>query len=253
MEKQERLYHHTRYEVLDKIIRQDGIVFKGSYFEKFDNEDYKWTKSKSALIIKRICEEGDYEYCEDSAYQPIIISFCKEGNSDYMWENYANHNKGVQVISDYKTISSFALDKLDYLGECVYIEDAQEIDDFLMDYLCHLKQICINDHQYNLEALSGFIKKPKYAEESEVRYIHTYPYVFKAHPDGKGGCVFEETKPSEEDKELYVYFPKEALLGISLGCESEHTLEDIHSLLNDRGYNADEIELKLQRKGNIEV
>lgn len=252
MEEQERLYHHTRYEVLEQIIKEDGVSLRGSYFEKFNNEDYEWTKDKCSPIIKKICEDKGYEYSDDSPYQPIIISFCKESNSGYMWENYADNYKGIQIILDYEKVASSAYDKLDYLDECVYIEGEQEIEDYLRNHLRNLRQICVNDYQYNLEALSGFIKKPNFAVESEIRYIHAWPYMFKVHPDRQGGCVIEETKPDKDDKECYVLFPKKALLGLSLGCESEHTLEEVRSLLHDRGYNIDEIELKLQKR-NVEV
>ena len=248
MEKQERLYHHTRYEVLDKIITKDGILIRGSYYEKFDNEDYKWTKSKSSPIIKKICEENGCAYCDDSTYQPIIISFCKESNSDYMWENYADHYMGVQIILDYTHVANSAYDELDYLDECVYIEGEQEMENYLKGHLCFLRQISVNDYQYNLEALAGFIKRPTSAVESEIRYIHAYSYLFNAHPDGKGGCVIDDSKPNENDKECYVLLPKDALLGVSLGCESKHTLADIRSLLRDRDYNVGDIELKLQKK-----
>ena len=249
--KKQRLYHHTRYEVLDKIITEEGISLRGSYFEKFDNEDYKWAKSKSAPIIKRLCEEEGCEYCDDSTYQPIILSFCKESDSDYMWENYADHYKGVQIILDYEKVDSFAYDRFDYLDECIYIEDEQKIEQYLKEHLCNLRQICVNNYQYNIEALSGFIKKTPYAVELEIRYIHPYSVLFNAYSDGKGGCVIEESKPTDDNKECYMLFPKEALLGVSLGCESEHTLEEVHHFLQVRGYG--EIELKLQRSKKVKA
>lgn len=53
MQYSNKVYHHTKYDNLKKIINSESICFQGSYYEKFDKEDYSWTKEIASPIIKR--------------------------------------------------------------------------------------------------------------------------------------------------------------------------------------------------------
>lgn len=178
--KTQTVYHHTKYDNLRKIITNKDVSFRGSYFEKFNQDDYEWTKQVASPIIKKICNERGYEYIGDSSFKPIIISFGQEAESICMWKEYADDYNGIQLILDYKIIKNYADKRLDYFNKCIYLNDntSDEIEDYLRNSLSELRNIDINNYQYNLEALSGLIKQNKFGKENEIRYIHPYSIMF---------------------------------------------------------------------------
>jgi len=242
-----KIYHHTGYDVLAKIVTEKGLSFRGSYYEKFDMADYKWTKEYVSPIIRKLCEEHDCEYTEDSSFKPIIFSFCEKSDSDYMWMEYADHYSGVQLILDAEQVRSYANEHLDYLNECVYLEqDLERIEDFLRNSIGYLRIVDSNNFQYNLEALSCLIKKVAYRVEKEMRYVHPYSKLFSVNYLDfveKGNNTFHEILPVEDERECYILLPKGTLLGVNIGYQSMDRKKEVYELLQGNGYNMKKVEI----------
>lgn len=232
------IYHHTKYENLEKIIKKEGLSFRGSYYEEFSDTDYKWTKEIVSPIIKNICDKHSVEYEEDSSFCPIVICFGKSSNSDYMWTKYADKYRGVQLILNSSKIKEYATKKLDYFGSCRYLKTQEQMKKFIeAEYVYPIE--CVNDYQYNMEAISVLIKQPNYEVEEEFRYTHAYSKLFSISYENylkKGDKAFEVCIPEENDKERYVCFPKDALIGIRIGYNSSNKLEEVKLLLSENGY-----------------
>lgn len=242
-----KIYHYTGYDVLAKIVTEKGLSFRGSYYEKFDFADYKWTKEYVSPVIRKLSEEHDCEYTEDSSFKPIIFSFCEKSDSDYMWVEYADHYSGVQLILDAEQVRFYADEQLDYLNECVYLEqDLEKIEDFLRNSIGNLRVVDSNNFQYNLEALSCLIKKVGYRGENEIRYVHPYSKLFSVDSKDfveKGDHAFRNILPVVDDAECYILLSKEALLGVTIGYQSMDRKEEVYELLQRNGYDMDRVEI----------
>lgn len=242
------IYHHTKYENLEKIIKQEGLSYRGSYYEEFSDTDYKWTKRVVSRIIKRICKNRKAEYDKDSSFKPIVISFGKDPISKYMWERYANNFYGIQFIIDYDIIRNYALEKLDYFSTCNYVRKRNRMKQFLEKFSYNID--CTNDIQQNLEAVSVLIKPVRFRKEQEIRYTHAYSKLFSISYENylkKGDKAFEVCIPEENDKERYVCFPKDALIGIRIGYNSSHKLEEVKLLLSENGYDLSKIDINIYK------
>lgn len=139
-EQYKKVYHHTRYSNLEKIITNKGVLFRGSYYERFDNEDYGWTKRCVLPIIEKLCKGKSCICANESTFKPIIISFGQEDKSDYMWTQYADNYKGIQFVLNYDAIRSYADSNLDYFNKCVYLENnPSEIENYLATSIDELR------------------------------------------------------------------------------------------------------------------
>lgn len=241
------VYHHTKYENLKKIIKREGLSFRGSYYEEFSDTDYKWTKEIVSPIIKNICDRSSVGYNEDSSFCPIVICFGKSSNSDYMWTKYADKYSGVQLILNSNKIKEYAINKLDYYNFCRYLEEKEQIGKFLETENVYPIE-CKNDCQYNLEAISVLIKSPEFAVEEEFRYVHAYSKLSSVNYENyleKENDAFEECVPDEDDIERFVCFPKETLIGIRLGYNSSGRLNEVKQLLSDNAYDLSKLKVEV--------
>ena len=247
------LYHHTRFDTLKLILTPDGISFRGSYYDKFDNNDYQWTKREVAPIIKELCESSGEPYDSDSSFRPIIISFGQEPCSDYMWTHYADDYSGVQIVLDYAEIKKYALSKLDYLHECVYMKDKVDMADFLANFT-NLEVESVNHMQMNYEAISCLIKRPEFDKEKETRYIHSYPYLFSIdYADYLAGKEdsFKEVSSEYDKKEHFINLPKSALLGMTVGYKSTDRLKEVEEHLASCGFNVSKIKIQVYKPSGL--
>lgn len=243
-----RIYHHTKFENLEKIIGQDCLSFRGSYYEEFSTTDYKWTKRVVAPIIEKICTLRKVEYDKDSSFKPIIISFGIDSESNYMWENYAQQYNGIQLILDYKEIHQFAFTKLDYFGKCSYMHKRGRMKKFI-EYKKYNTE-SINDIQFNLEAVSALIKPIRFKKENEIRYIHSYSKIFEVNYEDYvriGDSAFIDSVPCDNEKERFILFPKETLLGVRIGYNSSEKLNDVKSYLETSNYDLSKVNLDVYK------
>lgn len=240
------IYHHSKYENLAKIIKREGLSFRGSYYEEFSDADYKWTKRVVSRIIKRICINRNAYYDEDSSFNPIIISFGKEPYSRYMWERYARQYTGIQFVLDYDIIQQYAYDKLDYFTNCKYMRKRDRMKRFIEQFSHSVESI--DDVQYNLEAVSVLIKPVRFRKEHEFRYTHAYSKLLSVRYKDyvvKGDDAFEKCMPKVDDDERFVCFPKETLLGIRIGYKSSSRLDEVKKLLTECGYDLSKVNVEV--------
>lgn len=240
------VYHHTKYENLEKILKREGLSFRGSYYEEFSDADYKWTKRVVSRIIKRICINQNAYYDEDSSLSPIIISFGKEPDSQYMWERYARQYTGIQFVLDYDIIQQYAYDKLDYFSNCKYMRKRGRMKRLIEQFSYNIE--CMNDVQSNLEAVSTLIKPIRFRKEKEVRYAHEYSKLYKVSYEDfieKGDNAFKKCIPEVDDDERYILFPKDVLLGIRIGYKISNRLDEIRNLLADYGYDLSKVNVEV--------
>lgn len=241
------VYHHTKYKNLKKIIKQEGLSFRGSYYKEFSDKDYKWTKEFVSPIIENICDSCSVEYDEESSFCPIVICFGKSSNSDYMWSKYADKYSGVQLILNSNKIKEYAINKLDYYNSCRYLDDKEEVEKFLETENVYPIE-CKNDYQYNLEAISVLIKSPEFTVEEEFRYVHAYSKLISVNYDrylSIGDNAFENCIPTDGDSERFVCFPKETLIGIKIGYKSSDKLDEIKQLLLEEGYDLSKLKVEI--------
>lgn len=240
------IYHHTKFNTLEKIITSKGLSFRGSYYEEFCDADYKWTKRVVSRIIEQICKMRNVEYSTESTFKPIIISFGIEPDSEYMWTKYAQSYSGVQLILDYSIVAKVALKHLDYFARCRYMYKKGRIKKFIEQTTYQIESI--NDIQSNLESVSALIKPVKFKKENEIRYIRAYSKLDEVNYEDykqKGDNAFIEIVPSENDSERFVCFPKEALVGIAIGYKSSEKLDTVKGLLKDMGYDLSKVFIRL--------
>ena len=240
------IYHHSKYENLEKIITKNGLSFRGSYYKEFSDADYKWTKRVVSRIIKRICKQRKADYEKDSSFKPIIISFGFESDSDYMWTKYAQQYHGIQLMLDYDIIAQVAYNNLDYFAKCRYMRKRGRMKKFIEQKTYPIE--CINDIQSNLESVSALIKPVRFKRENEIRYIRAYSRLFEVNYESFmqiGDRSFVDCVPSNNDEERFVYFPKEALVGIAIGFNSLDKLDAVKALLEKRDYDMSKILVRI--------
>jgi len=116
------LFHYTSKAALDSILKESpsdkGICFWATRYDCFgDHEEYKigietirrlLPKIESNLLPDRqIAHLFDWdEICNNKSYfWPYVISYTSSSDNDYMWEEYADHGKGVVLeLDDSKAI-----------------------------------------------------------------------------------------------------------------------------------------------------
>lgn len=240
------VYHHTKFVNFEKIILQEGLSFRGSFYKEFSNTDYKWTKRVVSHIIQRICLNRKSQYDEDSSFSPIVISFGKEPDSSYMWEKYAEQYTGVQFVLNSNVIQRYALDKLDYFSTCYYMRKRGRMKRLIEQFSYNI--VCVNDVQTNLEAVSVLIKPIRFRKEQEIRYTHAYSKLFSINYEdflNKGDKAFKKCIPEVNDDERFVCFPKNALIGVRIGYKNSTRFDEVKNLLIERGYDLSKVSVDI--------
>lgn len=237
-----RIYHHTKFENLEKIVTPNGLSFRGSYYKEFCDADYERTQRVTSRIIERICKKRNVNYDKDTSFKPIIISFGIDADSDYMWVKYAHQYSGIQLILDYDIITKVSYDNLDYFGKCVYMRKRGRMKKFIQQKTFSVESI--NDIQSNLESVSALIKPTRFKKENEIRYIRAYSKIFEVCYEDfmlMGDKAFTDSYPTEKDDERFVYLPKETLLGIAIGYKSENKLNSVKAMLKEMNYDVSNV------------
>lgn len=242
------VYHYTKLDVLFKIVKQDGLHFKSTRYDRFVGvEEFEWSKSLITPIIKELV--GDtYDGNMHFKLRPFIISFCKNGDSDYMWEKFADKNKGVVICLDDNMILKTSLkdQNPDLYLDCFYSTRGCEIRKWLIDtfhneYLTPTEN-CIQD---DYEALSTLIKQdyPSLVDENEKRYVILNHDCIHFSPDNIEGSEIENTQGQEKccgSLTHVVHFPHCTLLKVIVGSEvSKKDYRKVLKYLHHCGYATD--------------
>lgn len=241
------LYHYTKLSVLKDIVKKDFIDFRATYFTHFGNDDYSWIKERAKLATKELClQNGEWFDIENLGSNPYILSFCKDKNSQFMWEKYGDNNKGIKLSIDESLLNNHLYDYgidsngkqiiLDGMFEtvpCTYIDETQ-------DLMCSLEQASQNanldtwDYDDKLRLLSASLKrKNEFEKENEIRHICLYSVVAIVHPDR---TINNDPQPT--DKYLHLFYPKNIIKGIEVGyMASKAEFDEICKYVRDLGYN----------------
>lgn len=235
------IYHYTNFNAMEKILTESGLNFKAFYYSKYGEEDYEWTKKIVTPIIEEICAEKGWYFDIDDNIDPFFISFCRINNSDYMWECFNRDPSGVALILDRSIIEKQAYkdSSPDAFMDCFYTDSKEEMKSFLLGLGRNTYIVeTINDQQGDLKDISTFIIKPKYREEMECRYVIPHRKVIYFSSDEN----LSEEEIGQMDYKNIV-FPKEALVGITIGPQSEVGTEEVWEILKQNGY-SDKIVVK---------
>lgn len=228
------IYHYTSINAVFGIIHKDNLCFHATFFKKFKGEDYDIIQPDGFRIIEELCIQENCEFDpENDCYQPCIISFCEDKNSDYMWKNYAEYYCGVMLIVDKKIVDENALENWQTHGDCIrechYIEE-DIISSEIKKYLEENKELRpdTSNLQNDWTSMLGFLKTKKYNDECEYRYVRPYQIIATSEycEGSTHKCVIEpHPEPSKDKYYEDVHFPRTALIGIKFGMNT--TVKDI--------------------------
>ena len=241
----ESVYHYTSIcndfePVLSSILHPDWIDLRATYYLKFNKDDYLWVKNHKDNIIKELCEEKGLDYEEDSFdFKPYIISFCTNGRSDYMWDKYANNQHGVMLEFNQDVLRETHHNELfgkpgtvelDCFCPCLYVDekggepDLSEIRSSLLGSVEKIDECGIGKWTFQEKlglAMNAVKKRDPYSKEEEWRYITLYPVasVAQYNPDSVDLCDISEPDAPPSEWYKHILFPKEALVGITVGSK----------------------------------
>ena len=240
------VYHYTNINAILGIIQEEGLCFRASFFKKFKGEDYDIIQPEGYKVIRDLCNQKGYDFQKDNdIFQPCIVSFCTNGQSDYMWKNYADCFCGGKLILDAEILKRHAeanrYENSDCFHECEYISKVNlqsEIKHYIAKNEAQIPGT--GDYQNDLVSILGLLKVQEYKQEEEYRYIRPYKILATAEYDEtkEHNCNINlhpeplKTKYYEE-----IHFPKEALVGVELGTNSRmNDYELLRSHLTKLGY-----------------
>ena len=215
------LHHYTKLDVLFHIVQSEHLEIRGTYFERFNNDDYMWVRKNSEGVVKRICEELKLPYDPDYlSCKPYIISFCKNPDSEHMWEQYGDHHKGVKLVFDQQKMEPVLNSNNDGDGfvPCIYIDDnsEEEIKIQIVDLLYSglLTQYDEDDRMVFLA--TGIKRKKDFKSEEEIRYVNVFRDVFKWSVSN-GEPYFEDIEVDKTNWYRFYKFPHDALIQVVVG------------------------------------
>ena len=217
------LYHYTvlRDEdhnlLLQKILKSEEISLRGTYFAKFSDKDYGWIKKYSKKVVKKICEDNNEFYDIDMLdCRPYIISFSPNGKSSYLWKKYGNKGYGMKLAFDGSIlINAHATDEeIDCLLPCKYLIKKRNIERNIQKVAQH-ENLAGWGFFERLKMAVVAMKNHKFEKEEEYRYI-------SLHRDIGTFCqgIFQDYQVSPNEWYKYITFPKNALVGITLGVKT---------------------------------
>lgn len=111
------LFHYTSINALKGILcnptSDQGLCFWATRFDCFgDNQEYKLGIDAIKRLLPRLEErlQPDRRIAHSFEYDeilknitlplPYVVSFTNTNNSEFMWENYAEHGKGIVLALD---------------------------------------------------------------------------------------------------------------------------------------------------------
>lgn len=239
-----KIYHHTKSDNLQSILLDNGVCLRAYHYSKYRSGDYAWTKGKVGTLIKGICLINGYDYDKTDTIDPFILCFSNEGKSSSMWKKFGRSYKGIQIVLDKKIIIQYAnkSSNPDVLMDCIYTNKINRMKSFLLqDGWRKYPHHTINNLQGDLEEISTYIMKPKFQEENECRYI--IPYHKVTH--FSNGIFWDER--IARGKYLELLFPKEALIGINIGYKSKISINQVKSVLENKGYDLSKVSVNVYK------
>lgn len=238
------IYHYTKTDNLWSILLDDGICLRAYHYSKYRSGDYAWTKRKVGKIIEKICFYNGYTYDKTDTTDPFILCFSYNGESTLMWERFGKYYKGIQLVFEKELIiqSSIKNTNPNVIMDCIYTNCIKRMKSFLLhDGWRKYPYHTINNLQGDLEEISTYIMKPKFQDENECRYI--IPYHKVTH--FSNGIIWDESLTRGEYRELM--FPKEVLIGINIGYKSKIKIDELKSVLENKGYDLSKVGVNIYK------
>ena len=209
------LFHYTSINALKGILcnptSDQGLCFWATRFDCFgDNQEYKLGIDAIKRLLpkleerlqpdRRIAHSFDYdEILKNITFPfPYVVSFTNTNNSEFMWENYTEHGKGIVLALDdsQRIVNEYTkhlfLCSCWYSGELTDDELFKEIENeyfnaafdllggplktFAFTILAEFPQLFVAMiGRYLLSYVAPRIKGESFKEEKETRVIYAAP------------------------------------------------------------------------------
>ena len=209
------LFHYTSINALKGILcnptSDQGLCFWATRFDCFgDNQEYKLGIDAIKRLLPRLEErlQPDRRIAHSFEYDeilknitlplPYVVSFTNTNNSEFMWENYAEHGKGIVLALDdsQRIVNEYTkhlfLRSCWYSGELTDEELYKEIENeyfnaafdllggplktFAFTILAVSPQLFVSMiGRYLLSYVAPRIKGESFKEEKETRVIYAAP------------------------------------------------------------------------------
>lgn len=209
------LFHYTSINALKGILcnptSDQGLCFWATRFDCFgDNQEYKLGIDAIKRLLPRLEErlQPDRRIAHSFEYDeilknitlplPYVVSFTNTNNSEFMWENYAEHGKGIVLALDdsQRIVNEYTkhlfLRSCWYSGELTDEELYKEIENeyfnaafnllggplktFAFTILAVFPQLFVSMiGRYLLSYVAPRIKGESFKDEKETRVIYAAP------------------------------------------------------------------------------
>lgn len=209
------LFHYTSINALKGILcnptSDQGLCFWATRFDCFgDNQEYKLGIDAIKRLLPRLEErlQPDRRIAHSFEYDeilknitlplPYVVSFTNTNNSEFMWENYAEHGKGIVLALDdsQRIVNEYTkhlfLRSCWYSGELTDEELYKEIENeyfnaafnllggplktFAFTILAAFPQLFVSMiGRYLLSYVAPRIKGESFKDEKETRVIYAAP------------------------------------------------------------------------------
>ena len=250
-----QILHFTSYDVLESIIKDDGLHFWASRYDCMNDPlEYKWLYEPLKEKIAK--DNPNLQGQVDSLYEifPYVISFSGASNHQYLWEKYGQDGHGVCLVMNREimqpTVLSFIKDS-DYLANVRYATEQNKMAKLSEVTLEYRKEgygtANISEEFVDEIACCPFVKCEEWSKEEEVRYVRIRERnmqvscsengVYFSYPQDKK-CVKYRNNNGKQVPYLDIVFPKLSLEGILIGKQLnfETTEKTIKTLLQQTGY-----------------
>ena len=172
--------HYTNTQVLNSILREDGIHLWATHYEHLnDLNEQKWAQNtiKQFLMSKHKITKD--ELTELYSKYPYIISFCRISDYMNMWRLYCNDGRGIMLEFDYDEIfeesekhkKQTVKENWDMLLDVTYSSQRDLNEKFsIAKKLYNLLYEDLDEIDNDL-GVCAFIKNEDYNIEEEIRYV----------------------------------------------------------------------------------
>ena len=246
------IYHYCSEEVFHKIT-QTQIIWLSDISKMNDNDEYKSGYQILREILKSHNLSDDdlvFEMSEknlNKSFHILIACFSKKGDLKSQWNEYADNGKGFSIGFDEELLMQNNLfnrfiensmepisSKVEFIPVNYDIEKFKEqAEKIIKQYLEPKSPIKMKLLARELMYLSIEYKNIFFKEENEIRAVITPEHKL----DDKYKINIRETKHGDAYyHELKTYYNNfSSIKEIVLGPKNDYTLQDINSILSERG------------------
>lgn len=234
------LCHYTSIDSLLKIVLPEMVDFIATYYKQHGKDDYCWIRERGKRIVKELCEEHNWKYDPgDLAYNPYIISFCKNDNSYYMWNNFSGKGTEAMIsLNPYLFWSSISIYELESLVPCKYVSLNATDDEIKNAVLDIIDNECFEDIEKEelLKLAIMGVMQGKFWEEEEIRYVKLCPLYARVNPTIDEPQVIK-CENIEQENSVHIPFPKGIINYVILRNDvSDNDYEDVVTHMVKCGY-----------------